>query len=356
MSDLGAKLVWDGGPEVAIPEEMGTPAENQLQGTVAEQLTELAGRVCYDSLGKGRDSEAYHKHILQIGHLSVVEHFNFTISVISEDSGKAALGLLNRPGLWVDVYNEEIYLTANLRTVLEWDQWNDSRTSPEAQWIGASLRRAAHLLAPMIVSAPPEGSRGKKYAIREPKYPEQRWVSMFMKGSRGFSHEQVRHGDRTAISQRSTRYVNESESAWVHHPLMQKYWDEPDMVGNASKALTTLLIRDAQRTYSAIVKDLKSWLIERGVDKLNARKQARGAARGYLGNALQTEMIFSASVAQWKRMIRLRCSPYADAEIRIIFADVVRELKASRHASSFQNFKLVDSPDGIGQVAEEEVS
>ncbi len=95
---MTARLVYDGGSEVFITPEMGMPRDDQMQGTVAEQLTELAGRVCYDSLGKGRPSfshmsvagipgdiwkpqrvEGYHDHILGSGHGSVLEHFNFTV-------------------------------------------------------------------------------------------------------------------------------------------------------------------------------------------------------------------------------------------------------------------------------------
>jgi thymidylate synthase ThyX len=47
-------------------------------------------------------------------------------------------------------------------------------------------------------------------------------------------------------------------------------------------------------------------------------KQARGAARGLLPNALSTQLIFSASLSQWNHIFSMRCSPHADAEIRNI--------------------------------------
>jgi thymidylate synthase ThyX len=55
-------------------------------------------------------------------------------------------------------------------------------------------------------------------------------------------------------------------------------------------------------------------LTQAGLD----RKAARGAARGFLSSSLYTEMIFSASVAQWKRIFAQRISVHADAEIREI--------------------------------------
>jgi thymidylate synthase (FAD) len=91
----------------------------------------------------------------------------------------------------------------------------------------------------------------------------------------------------------------------------------------------------------------------KGTDKLTARKQARGAARGYLGNALYTELVFSASVAQWKRMLRLRCSDGADGEIRAVFVEVLKELKQCQYAQAFEAFDLVLASDGVGHVASE---
>jgi len=63
------------------PEAMGTPADNQYQGSCPEKVVEIAGRVCYDSFGKGRSSEAFHQHILDVGHGSVLEHAYFTFYI-----------------------------------------------------------------------------------------------------------------------------------------------------------------------------------------------------------------------------------------------------------------------------------
>jgi thymidylate synthase (FAD) len=52
----------------------------------AEQLCEIAGRLCYTSYGKGRKSnKEYVGHILEVGHGSVIEHavWNFLITGVS---------------------------------------------------------------------------------------------------------------------------------------------------------------------------------------------------------------------------------------------------------------------------------
>ena len=133
---IKASLVYDGRGYPNIPEEMGKPKAGQMEGMPAEQLTELAGRVCYDSLGKGRDSKEYHEHILKVGHLSVCEHFHFTVQADVE-LGRQEFGrikhepllylyqaMANRPGAYIAPYGHNgVRLTVNLRTVLDWTKY-----------------------------------------------------------------------------------------------------------------------------------------------------------------------------------------------------------------------------------------
>jgi thymidylate synthase ThyX len=355
-----ARLVWDGGDEVHIPGEMGTPALNQMQGTAGERLTELSGRACYDSLGRGRSSPDYHTHILGVGHFSVCEHFHATIHTGQKID---AWALVNRPGIWARRSRGKARFTFNPRVVLDWDQWSrelevdDFVGKPGS--LGDMLSYHAERLYPMIVP-PRHRSDELRSALDEwsgivpPEHHEEKWISLFLCGSRGWSHEQVRHRFRTGVSQRSTRFVDEDGSPWMDHPLVQEYLADPSVdVGEKFGVRLSKLKESAREAYLIVADTLQPWLLKRGVDKLTARKQARGAARGYLGNALATEMVFSASAAQWKRMIRLRCNPAADAEIRAVFVDVIRELKSSRHAEEFRGFDLAPAPDGLGQTAVE---
>jgi len=358
-----SKIVWDGGTVIAIPEEMGKPRADQLQGKVREQLSELAGRVCYDSVGTGRTSPEYHKHVKEVGHLSVYEHAHLTVAIDRPLDLLQALVFLNRPGLWVENCFEDGYrVTFNPRNILDWDTWSEQNrvddfvNEESSSKIGLMLARRAHEAYPMMVPAPRELVDGAR--VVEPRSEEEKWVSMFMVGSRGFSHELVRHGDRTGISQRSTRFVQESESEWIDHPLVQEYdkhLAKTRSVSDAAKWIERVWsVKDlARKIYVEVVETLQPWLMEKGVDKLTARKQARGAARGYLGNALSTELVFSASVGQWKRMLRLRAVGPADAEIRAVFVQALAELKKSRYGADFERFHLEPSPDGLGEVCVE---
>lgn len=338
---MHAELVYDG-EELIIPERMGVPREDQMRGTDAERLIELCGRVCYDSLGKGRASGEYHQHINETRNHSVCEHFNITIEIVDRMATNFAVTLLNRPGTYAWYPSvDTIRITLNPRCLIEWEGFGRHNDT----MLFGTLLRHMEPLVPSYAPVPLAAFSTNNARVVEPIIDEERWVSMFMVGSRGFSHEQVRHGDFTAISQRSTRYCDESESEWVPHPL------ESAFHGHDQHMLDDPFVKGAQERYQQCVAALEPWIKARGVDATTARKQARGAARGYLGNALETEMIFSANVTQWRRMLKQRLHPAADAEIRQVYVHVLDALRSSRYGDRFDDVTTEPSPDGIGVVA-----
>lgn len=304
-----ARLIWDNKMcRLDVPPEMGTPRADQLAGSPWDQLVELAGRVCYDSLGKGRDSVAYHQHIREAGHLSVLEHATFTVRL---HGGVPASAFLNRPSLWVEYERSGSVgafwrVTMNLRHASEWEQWGRPDFQPESAILD-KIKATAHGLAPLAF---PDNAAIIP-CLATPETPEEHWLSFYIGGvSRGLTHELVRHGDYTAISQRSTRYCDESESDYAWHPAIHKL-DDRDVWRQLEHAR-----EKSQQAYRETV--------ERLVADGNDRKTARGAARGVLGNALATELIFSASLARWRRIIKQRASVHADGEIRLL-AESIRE-------------------------------
>lgn len=370
--NIHAELVYDGGDVVHVPSRLGMPAANQLQGTQLEQLAELAGRVCYDSLGRGRSSEEYHTHIREVNHLSVYEHCVVTVHIAPpsiEVPIYQLLSLFNRPGIHVRYFDGALRLTLNLRAALEFASRPGACTSMgDLDTVRASVLAAIAGHAPMVVGSEQYGSSWVSN-VTNPHEPEEKWITLLLCGSRGMSHELVRHGDSTAISQRSTRYVDEAKSPWVQHPVETAWWKwlrpiAPRNFPSWYRALDTSIgtstdgqgnpsynVLEAVEAYAARVDVLEPFLANVAhVDKLTARKQARGAARGFLGNALYTELIFSASVTQWRHMLRMRCSDHADAEIRVLFARALGELKRSRYGTSFQDMTLRPATDGIGEV------
>jgi thymidylate synthase ThyX len=347
-------VVWDG-EKFEVPEDLGKPREDQLASTPLDNLAELSGRTCYDSLGSGRKTSEYHSHIIDVGHGSVQEHSNLTFMLVDLSLMDRLLYseyLLNRPGIFVQSSNGQLRITANIRAIREWfslPALNRHAQLP-SEWnlaLGRTLQNLARTKAPLLMTGIPEHPEIlKNCTIVKPELDEELWVSMFFTNvSRGLSHELVRHKYRTAVSQRSTRYVDENTSPWSWHPLFRAYYEDqkdPDASLFASDVEAT-----AKTAYAHYVTALQAFLITKGADRFTARKQARGAARGLLGNALMTEMIFSASLDQWKWMIHLRASSHADAEIRIVFNEVY-ELLSEKFPNRFVGWTQKPCPDGIG--------
>lgn len=374
---IGSELIWDGTDELIIPERMGKPREGQMVGTIGEQLTELSGRICYDSLGskRSRDSADYIQHILDVGHTSIAEHFHKTILIeANEASFIDMLGfvMFNRPWVWVTpITPKSARLTFNCRFAMEFGRWTRvlSGMMPqypvaEATHLGTIIADSFSPLIPRMLLSPHPAALSQardqlgvaNVSVVEPETDAEKWITIYTYGSRGFSHELVRHGDFTGMSQRSTRYCNESKSPWALHPLMQMYFQEAsDVDAMIAREETFGLIDQARTLYKAWVKRLIPF-VQAKIDpndpyaKTTARKQARGAARGLLGNALETELVFSASVMQWKHIFRMRAAAAADAEIRYAACKALEACKSSRYGDSFSDMALENASDGTGQM------
>lgn len=361
-----ASIVWDG-TTLTPPADMGEPRADQLRGSNLDNLSELAGRICYDSCGTGRNSVDYHQHIRDVGHTSVLEHANLTFAVQLDVPNYLAVceSLLNRPGIWAAKEVPSLILTpgtgggfilritANLRAVREWHEFPPSNKM--AKLVGDQIQFLAKKEAPLVLADTNGQDVGMPMRVVPPKYEEEIWISLFLTNvSRGLSHEIVRHKFRTAISQRSTRYVDEGDSEWCWHPLIKNMIGDEVLfeTGDFNDALgTKFTLKDiqglCQQGYKSIVDKLQAKLAADGIDKFTARKQARGAARGLLGNALLTELIFSASLAEWKWIFGLRAAAPADAEIRVVMNEVY-ELLTAKFPDAFVGWTREECPDKIG--------
>lgn len=324
-----------------VPERMGTPSEGQLAGAVQENLCELAGRVCFDSLGKGRMSKDYHPNILAMGHTSIYEHANFTVQFndpyLSAFDWVAAC--VNRPGVWVDTTDgwfKKMRLTLNLRGLLEWDRmsWTSNIGNPNR--VGRILRMAVcqHLrLLPVEGLLHPETEPAM---VVRPEHDEEVWASFFFENiSRNLSHELIRHKHRTAVSQRSQRYVDEGDAVIVSHPADRNTEDN-----RHAGPLYNIVNRD-------VFQDLTAGIFN--APESHMRKQARAAAARYLPHGTETQLIFSASLAEWKHVVRMRAADAADAEIRALAVEVFHHLD-ERFPDRFAGWTKAEAKDGIGFV------
>lgn len=162
--------------------------------------------------------------------------------------------------------------------------------------------------------------------------------------SRACTHELVRHRAGCAISQRSTRYVDESESNTAWHPLLERVFAH-EKADFASQIIEHSAIN--RRLYKIIVDRVIRYLVIHGVPAAIATKQARGAARGILETCLATELIWTANIRALRHVIEQRASRFADAEIRIL-ANKLYEAAVTECPEYFSDYEKRPTPDGIG--------
>lgn len=127
--------------------------------------------------------------------------------------------------------------------------------------------------------------------------------------SRSLTHELIRHR-YLAVSELSQRYVAMGDSYTVVPPLWRHTHAEAGRFAEhhaASVKLYEELVAAAQ---------------DRGV----SRKEARQAARAVLPGGTETRIVVSGNYRAWRDFIKQRHSPHADAEIREVAGELLRQL------------------------------
>jgi thymidylate synthase (FAD) len=132
--------------------------------------------------------------------------------------------------------------------------------------------------------------------------------------SRSFTHQLVRHR-LCSYTQQSQRYVDESMFNYI----------EPDSIKNNSKAHSLFIkfIEEAKRVYLKL-------------QKLGIKNED---ARFVLPNAVESQIVVTANLREWRHIIKLRGSPDAQWEIRNVAIEMLKILK--KHAPTvFEDFEI----------------
>jgi len=138
--------------------------------------------------------------------------------------------------------------------------------------------------------------------------------------SRAFTHQLVRHR-LCSFTQQSQRHVDESNFSYI----------EPDSIKNNLKAHSsfTRFMDEARKIYS----------------KLQGLGIKNEDARFVLPNAVESQIVITANLRQWRHIIELRGSPNAQWEIRKVAIEILKILK-NYVPTIFENFE-VDERDSI---------
>ena len=160
--------------------------------------------------------------------------------------------------------------------------------------------------------------------------------------SRSLTHELVRHRAGFAYSQRSQRYVDESDGAFVVPPAIAAEG------GGGEEALRvfTEAVNDAAASYDRLADALDEAFPREMFDSVRDRRKAiRQAARSVLPNATETKIFVTANVRAWRHFIEMRAAATADWEIRSL-ALIVLEILQGEAPLLFGDFSVQELPDG----------
>lgn len=146
--------------------------------------------------------------------------------------------------------------------------------------------------------------------------------------SRSLMHELVQHRAGFTYSQRSPRYVDESDVAFVmppelldaHEGLQGLFLIQCAVAKAAYSALVLALEPVVEASYDADKKELLKQSGQLGEMKRDIRKRVRQTARSVLPNATETKILVTANARAWRHFLNMRGNPAAASEIRRLSA------------------------------------
>ena len=197
-------------------------------------------------------------------------------------------------------------------------------------------------------------------------------ATMLFEGiTRALSLESNRHR-QNAISQRSTRYTEESESAIVLEPYYARLWElypleyrqwakgypdawvpvegprKPDKDQMDEQSLLIDFVEMCQSVVDLYAEQVETLM---ALNPLNLsghdlRKWARGKARNILPHALETRITYTGNLRAWRWFIESRSHKSAEPEIRRLADKVLAELRL-HFPLYFEDFVNIGEYDDI---------
>jgi thymidylate synthase (FAD) len=168
------------------------------------------------------------------------------------------------------------------------------------------------------------------------------FINNLLSSKDGSVFEHVNYGFGFAYSQRSQRYVDETDGRFVVPPtLVRELGDSGE-----ARAILEQALESASSSYADLVEALDKSIPEEWFEsKRDRRKAVRQAARAVLPNATETKIFVTGNVRAWRHFIEMRGAAFADWEIREMAVAVLRLLQ-SEAPLLFGDFTIDSLPDG----------
>lgn len=134
--------------------------------------------------------------------------------------------------------------------------------------------------------------------------------------SRVVTHELIRHRAGTAFSQTSGRYVRTDELSF--------YLPQDIAASKAATGVFTRMMAKMEQSSRDLVD-----ILDVNAKPFSYKKRVTSAIRRLIGNGQSNNIVVTANHRAWRHMIELRTDPSAEEEIRVVYADIARQLLAA---------------------------
>jgi thymidylate synthase (FAD) len=145
--------------------------------------------------------------------------------------------------------------------------------------------------------------------------------------SRVFTHELVRHRAGSAFSQESLRYVRLTEIGFRVPPVLEPVRDQ-----------VVNLVEQLEEFQASAAEALG--IDDEGVP-FHVKKEVTSALRRLAPIGLSTDIVWTANVRTLRHVIEMRTAPGAEEELRLVFDEIARTMKAEA-PNLFQDFERQD--------------
>jgi thymidylate synthase (FAD) len=255
------------------------------QITDLDILPEIAGRVCYDSYGRKKDTNSrYVGHIIEVGHGSVLEHSTVTLAFTGVS--RTLTHELVRHRLFGYSQRSQRFVNEDGFEVVMPPLFHGQAMEEEHAAVQAAANTALETykkIADDTFERLSTDAMMLRFAIREGWLSTKRWGA----------------DPKNNLIINDTEFLDEewnvpqSEKAWLAH-LSKMGPDDP-----MRKAINKVTLT-------------------------SRRKTAREAARSVLPNATETKIFMTGNLRAWRTMLDQRASIHADREIRGVAMKVLK--------------------------------
>lgn len=254
-----------------FPVGPNTVMHGVLDNKDGDMLVEFAGRVCYMSFDKGRPSQEYISHILEVGHGSVLEHANFTL-------------------LFEGVSRSLTHELVRHRAGFAYSQLSQRFCDPDQYEIG-------FVVPPLIV--------GDRQAVQEFKNTCEYTLENFKQMITQEVNLLKTPEQLVEFAIRGEILLQDEGNNYAYNNKVAPRNDWPKLLTDDE----VLYRAFKQATYSA------------------RKKTALEAARSIMPNATETKIVVTGNARAWRHFLGMRGTIHADREIRRLACVVAKILK-----------------------------